>query len=106
MYYRIRTKSTINGCTVVIVDNIPSLKEAYEIIVSKGKGTARKFYIDEVSPKLFSKLSAREAEKRLQEQTYLESMNYERCYFDGEYVQQNCADCPYKEDCSGSKEEN
>lgn len=27
--------------------------------------------------------------------------DYDGCWFDGEYEDQNCYDCPYKEECSG-----
>lgn len=31
---------------------------------------------------------------------------YERCYQYGEYTDQYCGDCPYKEICSGYEEDN
>ena len=68
MYYRIRTRlKAIGGNIVTIADNVPNLKRAYEIIMEHGKGTPRKYYIDEIEPKLFSKLSVREAQIRLEE---------------------------------------
>lgn len=67
-YYRIRTRlEGLNGCYVIVADNIPTLKEAYEKVVEEGKRTARVFYIDRIEPELFSKLTARVAKKRLEE---------------------------------------
>ena len=66
MYYRIRTRTSTDKI-IVIADNIPTLEEVYKIVLVRGIGTPRKFYIDEVNPKLFSKLSAREAKKRLED---------------------------------------
>ena len=65
-YYRIRTRTSTDKI-IVIADNIPTLEEAYKIVLVRGIGTPRKFYIDEVNPKLFSKLSAREAKIRLED---------------------------------------
>ena len=68
MYYRIRTRMrAVGGETVIVADNIPTLERAYEIVVEKGKGTSRHFSIDEVEPKMFSKLTAKIAESRLDE---------------------------------------
>lgn len=63
-YFRIRTRTGTDKITVV-ADNVPTIEKAYEIVVDKGAGSPRKFYIDEVNTKLFSKLSVREARKRL-----------------------------------------
>lgn len=68
MYYRVRAKkSTLHGGMVVVADNLPSLKLAYEEIIKDGKGTGRVYYIDEVEPKLFSKLTVKVAKRRLDE---------------------------------------
>ena len=68
MYYRVRTRfDALNGRNVVIADNVPTLEKAYEIIIENGKGRNRHFMIDEVEPILFSKLTAKIAEKRLEE---------------------------------------
>ena len=73
-YYRVRTRiNAVGGKCVTIKDKIPTLKQAYECIIENAKGTPRKYYIDEIEPKLFSKLSAKEAQKRLEEIKYNEN---------------------------------
>ena len=68
MHYRIRTRfEGINGCYIVVADDIPTIEEAYKKIIEQGRNTPRVFFIDEVQPKLFSKVTARVARKRLEE---------------------------------------
>ena len=38
------------------------------------------------------------SEKKL----YADSYDYDRCYYSGEYNEQYCGECPYKDNCSGS----
>lgn len=67
-YYRIRTRfEGLNGCYVVVADNIRTLEEAYKKVAEEGRKTARVYYIDKIEPKLFSKVTARVARKRLEE---------------------------------------
>lgn len=68
MFYRVRTRfDALYGKNVIVKDNIPSLEEAYKIVIENGKGTNRHFYIDEVEPILYSKLTAKIAKQRLDE---------------------------------------
>lgn len=76
-YYRVRTRAKdLSGETEIIATNISSLKSAYEIIIEceQEKNTSRKYYIDEIEPKLFSKLTVKEAKKRLEEIRYNENL--------------------------------
>ena len=65
-YYRVRTRKDKDHM-VVIADNLPTLEDAYNVVYTHGHHTSLKFYIDEVEPKLFSKLTSRTALKRLEE---------------------------------------
>lgn len=67
-YYRIRTRyEGLNGCYVVVADNISTLEEAYKKVAEEGRKTARVYYIDKIEPQLFSRITARVARKRLED---------------------------------------
>ena len=67
-HYRVRTRfECLNGCYVVVADNIRTLEEAYKKVAEEGRNTARVYYIDKIEPKLFSRITARVARKRLEE---------------------------------------
>lgn len=75
MYYRVRTRvKGLNGRNEVIADKLPNLEEVYDLVIREGKGKARHFYyVDEVNGKeinLFSKVTAKVAEQRLNEIRY------------------------------------
>ena len=77
--FRIRARyEGLKGAMVILADNVPTLEKAYEIVAKEGKGTSRVFYIDEVKPELFSKITARVAQNRLNEIRLIKEKEYER----------------------------
>lgn len=69
MHYRIRARfKALDGKVVVFKDDIPTLEEAYKFIIDNSPvGCKRVYLIDKVETELFSKVTRKVAQQRIDE---------------------------------------